>query len=392
MNNSDLILVRFGELSTKGKNIKDFIRKLAENIKEALRDFPSLRYQTRHDHIYIEIHEEDFLLVADRLKRVPGISSFSRVISVTDDIEEIIATAYQVASKSSARTFKVITRRINKLFPYHSDEVNRLVATRILQSTSLTVDVHKPELPLQIMIRKDIAYVYSDSIPGLGGYPVGIAGKALMLLSGGIDSPVAAFHMMKRGVKLEMIHFAAPPYTSEQVIQKIRDIIRSLNIYQPAIKLYIVPFTKIQEKIYEVAGTSYAITIMRRMMLRIAERVARFNNDLVIASGESIGQVASQTLKSMVAIEECLRLPMIRPLATTDKVDIIKTAQAIKTYDISIRPFEDCCTIFKVKDPTTAPHLDRIKDIESRYDFDILLEEAYQSIKKETIKVEEEIF
>lgn len=390
--NSDLILVRFGELSTKGKNIKDFIRKLAENIKEALKGFPALRYQVRHDHIYLGLNGENYEAVAERLRQVPGIGSFSRVIAVESDLEAIKAQALAVARGSKAQTFKIITRRVNKLFPYHSDEINRLVAADILQNTPLKVDVHQPDLPIQIMIRPDLTYIYSESVAGLGGYPLGIAGKALMLLSGGIDSPVAAYHLMKRGVKLEMIHFAAPPYTSEQVLIKIKDLLHKLNVFQPAIKLYVVPFTKIQEKIYEVAGTSYAITIMRRMMLRIAERVARFNNDLVLASGESIGQVASQTLKSMVAIEECLGLPLIRPLATTDKIDIIKTAQAIETFDISIRPYEDCCTIFKVKDPTTAPHRDRIAEIESRFDFAPLLDEAYQNIQRQTIKIEEEVF
>lgn len=386
---NDLILIRFGELSTKGKNIKDFIKKLADNMKYSLKDFKTLKYQVRHDHIYIALNEEDFESVKKRLVLVPGIMSFSKVVATDLTIEAIEEEALKIAKMSSASTFKIVTRRINKLFPLHSDEINRKIATKVLQSTAMTVDVHKPELKIEIMIRNDNAYVYQESIRGLGGYPTGIAGKGLMLLSGGIDSPVAAYMMMKRGVKLEMIHFASPPYTSEQVIVKIEDLLHKLNVYQPVIKLYIVPFSKIQEKIYEVAGTSYAITIMRRMMLRIAERVARFNNDIVITSGESIGQVASQTLKSMAAIEECLHLPLIRPLATVDKIDIIKEAQKIDTFDISIRPYEDCCTIFAVKDPTTAPHLDRIKEIEAKFDFSDLLEEAFQGIEVRRIKEED---
>lgn len=389
---ADMIMVRYGELSTKGKNIGDFIRRLATNIKEALKEFSGLKYRVHRDHIYIELGTNSYAAVSSRLRLVPGISSFSHVKAVEPDLEAIKAAGLDVARNSEAKTFKVITKRADKLFPYHSDAINRAVAGVVLQGTALKVDVHEPELALCISVREEAAYVYSERVKGLGGYPVGVAGKGLMLLSGGIDSPVASYLMMRRGVKLEMIHFAAPPYTSEQVLVKIRDIIRCLNTYQPAVKLYTVPFTEIQKKIYEVAGTSYAITIMRRMMLRIAERVARYNRDLVLATGESIGQVASQTLQSMSAIEEILRIPLVRPLATVDKVDIIRMAQEIGTYGISIRPYEDCCTIFEVHDPTTSPRLKRIREIEARYDFTDLLDEAYMGIEKTVIKPETEEF
>lgn len=390
--NSNVVMVRYGELSTKGKNIKDFIKKLANNIKDSLKEFTELTYKVQHDHIYINLNGVEFEKVSEKLKLIPGISSFSLVTSIAPDLDEIIKVGTEIAQKSSAKTFKVITKRADKLFPYHSDDINRMVAASVLQNTDLKVDVHNPELEIRITVRENEAFVYQESIPGLGGYPLGIAGKALMLISGGIDSPVASFLMMKRGVKLEMIHFAAPPYTSEQVLVKIKDIIHKLNVFQPAVKLYIVPFTEIQKKIYEVAGTSYAITIMRRMMLRIAERVARYNRDLVLASGESIGQVASQTLTSMASIEECCGLPLIRPLATYDKVDIIKLSKKIDTYDISIRPYEDCCTIFEVRDPTTSPKLDKIREIEAKFDFSQLLDEAYMNIEKVYVKPEEDEF
>lgn len=390
--NSNVVMVRYGELSTKGKNIKDFIKKLANNIKDSLKEFTELTYKVQHDHIYINLNGVEFEKVSEKLKLIPGISSFSLVTSIAPDLDEIIKVGTEIAQKSSAKTFKVITKRADKLFPYHSDDINRKVAASVLQNTDLKVDVHNPELEIRITVRENEAFVYQESIPGLGGYPLGIAGKALMLISGGIDSPVASFLMMKRGVKLEMIHFAAPPYTSEQVLVKIKDIIHKLNVFQPAVKLYIVPFTEIQKKIYEVAGTSYAITIMRRMMLRIAERVARYNRDLVLASGESIGQVASQTLTSMASIEECCGLPLIRPLATYDKVDIIKLSKNIDTYDISIRPYEDCCTIFEVRDPTTSPKLDKIREIEAKFDFSQLLDEAYMNIEKVYVKPEEDEF
>lgn len=385
----DLILVRFGELSTKGKNISDFIKRLGQDIKERLKVFKTLTYQIEHDHIYIELNDEDFESISSRLKDIPGIGSFSLVKYVEEDLEMIKNECLNIALRTQAKTFKIITKRIDKLFPFHSDEINRIIAGEILRKTNLTVDVRNPELPIHIMIRPGKAYIYSESIKGLGGYPSGIGGKAMMLLSGGIDSPVAAYQMIKRGIRLECIHFSAPPYTSENVIIKIRDILKVLTKYQSSIKLYIVPFTKFQEEIYKYAGTSYAITIMRRMMIRISEAIARHHNCLVLASGESIGQVASQTLKSMVAIEECSKLPLIRPLATFDKNDIILQAKKIGTYDISIRPYEDCCTIFDVKDPTTCPHLDKIKDIESRFDYQKYIHDCIENIRYEYINYEE---
>ncbi len=390
----DIVMVRFGELSTKGKNIKDFIKKLGQNIKEALKDVKGLTYEMRHDHIYIELHSVPFDDVKDIIAKVPGLTSFSLVESLPRDIDVIKAKALDMARESDAKSFKVITKRVDKLFSYHSDDINRQVAGLILSTLNgkMKVDVHDPELKINITIREDVVYMYSKVYEGIGGYPVGVAGKGLMLISGGIDSPVASYLMMKRGVKLEMIHFAAPPYTSDQVLVKIEDLVHKLNIYQPAVKLYIVPFTKIQEKIYEVAGSSYAITIMRRIMLQIAARVACAHKDLVLGSGESIGQVASQTLHSMRAIEEVLRMPLIRPLATYDKVDIIKIAKQIDTYDISIRPFEDCCTIFKVVNPTTKPSMEKIQEIESKFDFQPLIREAIDNIESRLIKKEEELF
>ena len=390
---NDIVMVRFGELSTKGKNIKDFIKKLGDNIKEALKG-KHLKFDVRRDHIYIELFETPFEEVKEVLERMPGLSSFSLVEALPRDMELVKARALEMAKESNAKTFKVITKRVDKLFMYHSDDINRMVAGAVLKvlGPELKVDVRNPELKINITVRSDVIYMYSKVYKGIGGYPVGIAGKSLMLLSGGIDSPVAAYLMMKRGVKLEMIHFAAPPYTSEQVLVKIEDICHKLNIYQPAIKLYVVPFTKIQEKIYEVAGTSYAITIMRRIMLQIAARVAAYHNDLVLATGESIGQVASQTLQSIRAIEEVLRMPMIRPLATYDKTEIIDIAKEIDTFDISIRPYEDCCTIFKVVNPVTCPHMDKIREIEAKFDFQPLINEAIDNIEVKTFKRDNDLF
>lgn len=378
----DMIIVFFGELSTKGKNIFDFIRLLGKNIKEKLKEFSSLAYEIRKDHIYIKLNGVSYETIEEKLMNISGIHSYARVKAIDKDIESIKKEAIKLVKDSNIKSFKVVCKRADKNYPIHSDDVNKMVGGAILENVEGTyVDVHKPELFVHIYIREDNAYIYGPKTMGMGGYPLGIAGKALHLLSGGIDSPVAAYLMMKRGCKIECIHFAAPPYTSNQVLYKIKDILNELNVFQPSIKLIIVPFTKLQEQIYEYAGTSYAITIMRRMMLRISERIAKHNNDLVISSGESIGQVASQTLKSMVTIDKAINSTIIRPLATYDKTEIISIAQKINTFDISIRPYEDCCTIFKVKDPVTAPHLDKVLEIESKFDYQSLVEECVNNAK-----------
>lgn len=389
--NTDMIIIFFGELSTKGKNIMNFIRLLGNNIKYALRDFKNLTYEIRKDHIIILLNGEDFSEVKKPLKKVSGIGSFALAKNVDKNMDAISEEAKEVYLLSRKTTFKVETRRADKDFPIHSDDVSRKVGSYILRSVETAkVDVHNPEVMIHIMIRLEGAYVYAIKEKGMGGYPLGIAGKSLCLLSGGIDSPVAAYLMMKRGVKLECIHFAAPPYTSQAVIDKIHDLLHVLNEYQPDIKLYVVPFTELERKIYEVAGPSYCVTVMRRMMMRIAERIANKHNDLILSSGESIGQVASQTLPSMKVIEECCHLPMVRPLACTDKSEIIQIAKDIGTYDISIRPFEDCCTIFTLKDPVTHPSLKVVNKIESEFDWQTMVSDCVKNTTAEHVTLEEE--
>ena len=391
-NAADQVIVFFGELSTKGKNIFDFIRLLGRNIREKLKDYPQLGYEIHKDHIYIQLNGVSYDAVTKALVQVPGIHAFSRVRAVPKDLDAIKKQAIELAKASGQKTFKVICRRADKTFPHHSDEICRWVGGAVLEACpDMAVDVHKPELELHIYIRPEFAYVYGPKTPGMGGYPLGIAGKTLQLLSGGIDSPVAAYLMMKRGCRLECIHFAAPPYTSDKVLDKIGDLLDVLNAYQPAIKLYVVPFTKLQEAIYDAAGTSYAITIMRRMMLRIAQKVARNHNDLVISTGESIGQVASQTLKSMICIDRVIDSTIIRPLACFDKTEIIALAQKIGTFDISIRPYEDCCTIFDVKDPTTAPQMEKVEKIEQSFDYAPLVEQCVRNTKVVWVKKGEKL-
>lgn len=383
------IMVRFGELSTKGKNKKDFIFLLASNMKHALKDFPTLKLEVRMDHIYIILHDEDAEKVMHRLEDVSGIHSFSPVVKVEPKLESIIEESLALMKEEKGKTFKVKARRADKTFPYISDEINRKVATEILKTDLWKVDVHTPDVLLSIDVREDAAYIFTRTYLGAGGYPLGIGGKAMMMMSGGIDSPVAAYLMMKRGVLCEFIHFAAPPYTSEAVLDKIQDLAKKLNRYQETIRIHVVPFTDLQVAIYEHIDESYAITLMRRMMYRIADRLAKRRKCLAIANGESIGQVASQTLASMFVINHVTTTPVIRPLATMDKTDIISIARKIDTFDISIRPYEDCCTIFEPKNPKTAPKLEDVEELEKTFDFVPYIEQCVRNAEVIIVNSEE---
>lgn len=384
----DHIMVRFGELSTKGKNKKDFIFRLGDNIRNALKEYKSLTYQVRMDHIYIKLNDENPELVIERLKDVSGIYSFSLVIKTDTDIENLKNVVLDLLLKENKKTFKMRAKRADKLYPIISDDINRLIAGHVLKNSEYKVDVHNPDVLVSITIRNDAAYIYTSDILGAGGYPLGVGGKALMMMSGGIDSPVASYLLMKRGVAIECVHFAAPPYTNAAVIDKIKDLCKELNRYQAKIKVHVVPFTKLQEDIYKYSNESYAITIMRRMMYRISERLAKKYKCLALANGESIGQVASQTLVSMDVINSVTNMPVIRPLAIFDKTDIIKISKKINTYDISIRPYEDCCTIFAPKNPKTMPKLEEVETFEEKWDYESEINDCISNV--ETIVVTSE--
>ena len=387
------VMIRFGELNTKGKNKIMFINTLLRNIKHALKEFKNLEISKTHDRIYIDLNGEDHNKIHEKLQMVSGIQNYSFVNRVEKDMDKIIDACEELIKDKEKFTFKVKAKRADKNFNVHSDDMNRLVATRILKNYEHKVDIHNPDVSIYIEVRLEGAFVYLDIIKGLGGFPLGVIGKSMLLMSGGIDSPVAAYFMMKRGIKIEAVHFASPPYTSDGAIKKVKDLLKVLAGIQEEIKLVIIPFTKIQEKIYEGKDESYNITIMRRMMYRIAEREAIMNNCLALCSGESIGQVASQTLESMATINEVVKLPMIRPLAIFDKLDIIDIAKKIGTYDISIRPFIDCCTIFTPKNPTTKPTVKRSEMLEAAFDYESLIEEAINNaevvwIRQDTIDAE----
>lgn len=376
----DHILVRFGELSTKGKNKKDFIKKLLHNMKNALREFETLSYERTHERIYIMLNGEDPYKVSERLQNVFGISSFSFAIKVASEIEDIAAAALEVAKAFEGKTFKIEARRSHKMFPMISDEINRYVATEILKNTELKVNVKEPDLRLKIEVHQFATYIMPNKIAGAGGYPVGVGGKALVMLSGGIDSPVASYLTMKRGVAIECIHYASPPYTSTAAQDKVMDLARTISGYQGHIRVHIIPFTDLQLAIYQNCDESYAITLMRRMMYRIAEKVCEKTNCLAIVNGESIGQVASQTLESMQTINSVITTPVIRPVATMDKLEIIEIAKKINTYDLSIQPFEDCCTIFTPKNPVTKPTCHKAEKLEQRFDFEAMIDACVEQM------------
>ncbi len=287
-------------------------------------------------------------------------------------------------------TFKVAARRSDKMFPYISDQINRKIATEILKNSDWKVDVHNPDVKIVVEVHRDATYIMTDRIQGAGGYPVGVGGKAMVLLSGGIDSPVASYLMMKRGVHIEAIHFAAPPYTSQNAQDKVLKLASMISGYQGELIVHVVPFTNLQLAIYQHADESYAITLMRRMMMRIADGLAKKRHAQAIATGESVGQVASQTLESMQTINAVTNMPILRPVVCMDKVEIINLARSIGTYETSILPYEDCCTIFDPKNPATKPRIDRCEKYEQRWDWQSMVQDCIDNCEDLVVRPQQE--
>ena len=388
----DYLMIHYGELSTKGNNRKQFIQALLHNVRVALKPFEVV-CKGDHDHIYVYLGDKKVEPIAERLQDVSGIQKISLVAKSEKDIETLKANACELLDLERGKTFKVEVKRTDKAYPLDSHGIAVALGDAILDHRpDLSVDVHEPDILLKVQVRKEGAYLSCHEVPGIGGYPMGMNGKVTMLLSGGIDSPVAAYSLMRRGIKVECLHFAAPPYTSEAVIDKLKDLLKALNLYQNDIKLEIVPFTELQLDIYKYVPEPYCITIMRRMMLRIAEGVARKNGCLAIATGESIGQVASQTLASVQTINAVTSFPILRPLCCSDKLQIISTAEKIGTFDISIRPYEDCCTIFKPKKPKTKPRIDECEEYEAKWDWQSQVARCIEQTKKIYLSEGEEVF
>lgn len=383
----DHILIRYGELGLKGKNIKQFIVQLQNNIQEVLKDFPEVRVTRSQGRMFVVLNGQDPEPIIEKCRTIFGIYSLSLAIKVKNEVEAIKEGALAALKQSeNASTFKVSVRRANKGFPIKSQEMNQVLGAHLLKNTSdFSVNVHEPDVEIKVEIREKATYITSTVIRGAGGLPVGTGGKTLLLLSGGIDSPVAGYLIMKRGVELEMIHFHSPPFTSERAKQKVLDLTKVLTEFGGTIKVHVVPFTKLQQEIFKTIPDRYAMTVMRRVMLKVSEKFCQKHNILALATGESLGQVASQTLASMNVINEVTNLPVIRPLVGLDKEEIIAYSKKIGTYDISVRPYEDCCTVFVPKSPVTNPTREKVNYLEKNTDFTPLIDEAVNNIEEITI-------
>lgn len=373
-----IILIKYGELTTKKANRNLFINILCDNVKAALKNYHVNIIKNRV-RMFIET-DENINEIVDILKNIFGIHSIVVAYKVDTNTDIIKEKVLEVVKEIDFNTFKVDTRRTDKNFNIPSMEFNNIIGGLILKNIpNKKVDVHNPDYTLKIEIRHDYTYIYSKEINGAGGYPVSVAGKGLLMLSGGIDSPVAGYMAMKRGVKLECIYFESPPHTSIQAKNKVKTLVNKLNRYQPSIKLHVINFTNIQEAIYKNIDPTYMITIMRRMMYRISERIMYQNNCHILINGESIGQVASQTLTSMQVINNVSNVPVIRPVSCLDKLEIIEIAKKIDTYETSILPYEDCCTIFLPKHPVINPELSKAIEYENSFDYETLIQEAVKN-------------
>lgn len=380
-----IILIKYGELTTKGDNRNLFINRIYENMQSLLTEY-DVKIIKNRVRMFIHVKEEDIDAVINIVKNIFGIHSIVIAYKVNTNIEEIKQSILKIASEINFDTFKVETDRADKSFPITSMNFSKEIGSLILKNIpNKKVDVHHPDYLLKIEIRNEFTYIYSKEIKGLGGYPGGVAGKGLLMLSGGIDSPVAGYLAMKRGIKLECIYFESPPHTSIAAKNKVKDLVRKLNTYQANIKLHVINFTKIQESIYKECDPNYMITIMRRMMYRITAKVLEEIHGYVLINGESVGQVASQTLTSMQVINEVTNLPVIRPVACLDKLEIIEIAKKIDTYETSILPYEDCCTIFLPKHPVINPKLSKAIQDENNFNYSKLIEEAVKNREVITI-------
>ncbi|CAD7359487.1 tRNA uracil 4-sulfurtransferase ThiI [Staphylococcus schleiferi] len=385
----DHILVRYGELTLKGGNRKTFVSQLRSNVKRALMPLQGYDVKANRDRMYIQLEPNaDIEEMMSRISKVFGVHSISPVLK----IEKSMDTVYQHAklfaeSYQEGDTFKIDVKRSDKTFEHETFAIQRMVGGAVLKSApQLKVDVRNPKHEIKIEVRKDAIYMYDRIIPAIGGLPVGTGGKTLLMLSGGIDSPVAGMEVMRRGVTIEAIHFHSPPFTSEKAKEKVIELTRIMAERVGTIKLHIVPFTEVQKQIHKVVNERYTMTSTRRMMLRIADKVVHNIGADAIVNGENLGQVASQTLKSMYAINAVTNTPILRPLLTLDKEEIIKKAKAIGTFETSIQPYEDCCTIFTPKNPITEPQFDKVVQYESGFDFEDMINKAVENI--ETIVVD----
>lgn len=382
------IMVRYGELSTKGKNRMRFINKLKQNIKHVLSIYPDVTITANRDRAHIFLNGTDYVPVAESLKNIFGIQAFSPSYKVEKNLESIKQAVQEVMQDvyHDGLTFKITSKRSDHTFEMDSRKLNQYLGSAVFDVLpNIQAKMKGPDINLQVEVREEAAYLSYENIKGAGGLPVGTAGRGMLMLSGGIDSPVAGYLALKRGVDIEAVHFASPPYTSPGALKKAQDLTRKLTKFGGNITFIEVPFTEIQEEIKEKAPEAYLMTLTRRFMMRITDRIREERSGLVIINGESLGQVASQTLESMQAINAVTCTPIIRPVVTMDKLEIIDIAQKIDTFDISIQPFEDCCTIFAPDRPKTNPKIKNVEQYEKRMAVEELVERAVAVIKVTTI-------
>ena len=382
----EIILIKDGELSLKGLNRRNFEDKMVATIRRRLKSLGKVTVERAQSTIYIKPQDDDFDFTEalDRMGKIFGIAAFSRACVCEKTVEDILAKApeYLADTIKNIKTFKVEAKRADKSFPLTSPEISREVGAAILRAfPHLRVDVHNPDEVITVEVRDYAAYIRCGQIKGAGGLPVGTAGRAQVLISGGIDSPVAAYTMAKRGLVLNAIHFASPPYTSVRAEQKVKDLLSKVAVYSGVIKLAVVPFTEIQEEIGKHCPEDYFTLIMRRMMMRIACRVSESDGCLGLITGESLGQVASQTLPAIAATDEVCNIPVLRPLIGMDKEEIIAISKKIDAFETSILPYEDCCTVFTPKHPHTKPKPGQCEEAEKNLDIEPLIERAIAGIE-----------
>ena len=383
----EIVLAKVGEIVLKGLNRRQFEDQLLKNIRNCLKSLGSVEVKAAQSTISIVPQDEfiDLDEVCERISRIFGIVTYSRA-AVCDEksLESVLKTApeYLAEQLESAKTFKVEAKRSDKKFPFKSPEICRETGGKILQAfPHLKVDVHNPDLVVNVEIRDFGAYIHGKALRGAGGIPVGTGGNAAILISGGIDSPVAAYMMAKRGIRLTAIHFASPPYTSERAEQKVVKLLKKVARYSGNMNMYTVPFTEIQETIRKKCPEDYFTIIMRRLMMKISERIARDKKCQALITGESLGQVARQTIGAIACTDAAANMPVFRPLIGMDKQEIIDISYKIDTFETSIEPYEDCCTVFTPKHPRTKPVLERIEDAEAKGEFDEMIERALQNLK-----------
>ncbi|MBR7092881.1 MAG: tRNA 4-thiouridine(8) synthase ThiI [Clostridia bacterium] len=383
----EILLIKNGELALKGLNRSTFEAILMKNIRFRLRPLGKFSVSSAQSTLMVEPLEEsiDFDQVCDRVSRVFGISAFSRALTVEKDMNRILDSAgpYLRQELENAATFKVESKRADKSFPFRSPDISAMVGERLLNDfPHLKVDVHHPDVLVTVEIRDAYAYIHAAQIPGAGGMPVGTAGKAVVLISGGIDSPVASYMMAKRGVELTAVHFASPPYTSERAEMKVISLLKQVGRYAGRIELLIVPFTHIQEQIRDNCPEELFTLVMRRMMMRIAQRLARQAEALALVTGESVGQVASQTMHAIACTDAVADMPVFRPLIGMDKEEIVQIARRIGTFDISIQPYEDCCTVFTPRHPRTRPFPEMLEQAEQALPVEQLVDLAAAQVRR----------